>query len=83
MLHPAKIDEQLERRESAMKTLLICLFFLAGCTNVPKQTTETIPTPEPGQSTYTADQMRKTGRQTAAGALEELDPEVTVRHDGH
>ena len=65
-----------------MKTLLISLLFLAGCTNVPTQTTETKPTPEPGQRTYTAEEMRKTGRPTVGGQLEEVDPAVTIRRRG-
>ena len=64
-----------------MKNLLIGLLFLAGCTNAP-QTASTKPKPEPLKKTYTAEEMRKTGRTTVGGQLEELDPSVTVSHGG-
>jgi starvation-inducible outer membrane lipoprotein len=80
MLHPRQKGEHLEEEDDAMKNLLIGLLFLAGCTNVPQQTAETQPVPDPLKKTYTSEEMRKTGRQTVGGQLEQIDPSVTVRH---
>jgi len=63
-----------------MKMLLVSFLFLVGCTNAPQ--TSTKPTPEPLKKTYTAEEMRKTGRTTVGGQLQEVDPSVTVSHGG-
>jgi starvation-inducible outer membrane lipoprotein len=65
-----------------MKSLLVGLMFLAGCTSAPHQTAETGPGPEPARRTYTAEQMSKTGRQTVGGQLEQVDASVRTTHGG-
>ena len=65
-----------------MKTMLVGILFLAGCTATTPQDTAQVTPREPGRATYTSEQMRKTGRQTAGGQLEQLDPSVTVTRGG-
>ena len=73
------MDESIEH----MKTLtFVGILALAGCTTAPQTTTQTRPTPVPLRNSYTADQLAKTGRQTTGGALEEVDPEISVQN-GH
>lgn len=66
-----------------MKTLIFVGFLvLAGCTtNSPRQAAQ--PLPNPFESNYDAERLSKTGRQTPGGALEEVDPSITVSRGGH
>jgi hypothetical protein len=67
-----------------MKTFIFVGFLvLAGCTTSapPRQAAQTSE-PNPFERNYSAEDLAKTGRQTPGGALEELDPSITVR-GGH
>ncbi|HEY1769503.1 MAG TPA: hypothetical protein VGG02_04515 [Chthoniobacterales bacterium] len=66
------------------KFLLIAILALAGCSTAPERVAQNSPaaTTNPGNESFNQNQMSKTGRQTPGGALEQLDPSVTVQN-GH
>jgi starvation-inducible outer membrane lipoprotein len=66
-----------------MKTLIFAgILLLTGCATTPRQAAQQ-PQPDPSVSNYSAEQLNKTGRQTPGGALEEVDPSITVSRGGH
>jgi hypothetical protein len=85
-------EEHADVLYSCMKTLPILAIAaaLAGCATAPDTTTTTTSTRSiHGNDTsgerrvYDRDDLDRSGRATPGGALEQIDPDVTVRHGGY
>lgn len=67
-----------------MKRLLfVGILVLAGCANNNPRFTDQAQYNADGSRSYSHQLLAKTGRQTPSGALEEVDPEITVTRGGH